>query len=472
MKTLIFIPTYNERDNVRPMLEELRAQDLDADVLFMDDASPDGTGAILDELARKHAAVRVAHRPGKLGIGSAHLEGIQWAYARGYARLVTMDGDFTHSPADIPRLLEQAAGNTVVLASRYMEPGSLPGWNPLRRCLTWLGHGLTRGLLRLPYDATGAFRVYDLQKLPPHIFAAVRSKGYAFFFESLLLVVRNGYSVAEVPIVLPARTYGSSKMSLAEAMRSARRVLGLWAAEMVDRQRFRLAEPFTPPDPGSPGQQEWDGYWERKHGTVLVIYEIFAALYRKTVIRRRLNRAVRRHFPAGSRLLHAGCGGGQVDLELQHDMAITAVDISPRALALYARNAPRARAVAQADIRRLPFEAGVFDGAYNLGVMEHFPAAEVRAILRELSRVLRIGGKVVIFWPHAHGSSVRVLDATHWLLRRVLRREVQLHPPEICRLTSLAAVEPWFRDAGLRLVEYQFGIQDLFVQAVLVAEKV
>ena len=156
-KTLIFVPTYNERENAPELFKQILALGLDADVLFLDDNSPDGTGQILDELAASNPCLQVIHRPGKLGIGSAHVAGITWAYDHGYTRLVTMDCDFTHSPGDIPRLLEALAGCEIVVGSRWMQANSLEEWNAFRRFLTGVGHFLTRCLLRMPYDATGAF---------------------------------------------------------------------------------------------------------------------------------------------------------------------------------------------------------------------------------------------------------------------------------------------------------------------------
>ena len=162
-KTLIFIPTYDERENVGPMCEQILALGLDADLLFMDDGSPDGTGQLLDGLAAKHARVRVVHRAGKAGIGSAHKAGITLAYDEGYERLVTLDCDFTHRPEMIPQFLDRSGAADAVVGSRYLETGSLPGWTALRKSLTTLGHvahqehardlpGRDRGFPRLQPD--------------------------------------------------------------------------------------------------------------------------------------------------------------------------------------------------------------------------------------------------------------------------------------------------------------------------------
>jgi dolichol-phosphate mannosyltransferase len=238
-KTLIFIPTYDERDNVGPMCAEILALGLDADLLFMDDASPDGTGQLLDELAARHPRVQVVHRAGKEGIGSAHQAGIALAYDRGYERLVTLDCDFTHRPAMIPQFLERNETADAVVGSRYLEGDSLPGWSAVRKSLTTLGHVLTKNMLGISQDATGAFRAYNLTTIPRELFGLVQSRGYAFFFESMLVLQRNGLAIAEIPIKLPARTAGHSKMSVSEIRRSVSTLLTLFIQDQTNPDRFR-----------------------------------------------------------------------------------------------------------------------------------------------------------------------------------------------------------------------------------------
>jgi ubiquinone/menaquinone biosynthesis C-methylase UbiE len=152
-------------------------------------------------------------------------------------------------------------------------------------------------------------------------------------------------------------------------------------------------------------------------------------------------------------------------------MDITAVDISVAALDAYKRNNPSVRTIRHASVFDLPFADRSFDGAYNLGLVEHFTEEEIERILSEARRVLRVRGKVIIFWPHSRASSVMVLHGAHWVLNRLLRRNVHLHPPEISLLRSRAAVEALVRESGFDLVDYYFGVRDLFVQAVVVAEK-
>lgn len=463
-RLLIFIPTYNERGNVERMAREISALDLDADILFLDDNSPDRTGETLDRLAAQIPRMSVIHRSGKQGIGSAHQIGIAWAYDGGYDVLISLDCDFTHDPKDIPRLLAALEGYDVAVGSRYLKRGSLPGWNLVRRSLTLFGHFLTTRLLGLPQDASGAFRAYDLHRIDRDLFSLVPSRSYSFFFESLFVLARNGLQINEIPIVLPARTYGSSKLTLKDIFGGGSYIFWLTLASLLHPERFRLScAPARAEGPGS----AWDAYWSRKAHPSLLAYDMVAAAYRLLVIRPNLVYALRRAFPWGGRLLHAGCGSGQADATLPGDYEITAVDLSAAALRLYAQNNPANRHVAQGNIFKLPFADASFDGVYNLGVMEHFSESDIEAILREFRRVLRSDGKVVLFWPHSRATSVAVLDAAHVVLKH-FGRTGKLHPDEITRLKGREHAQALLNRADLRLVDYQFGWRDFFVQAVVV----
>lgn len=470
-KTLIFIPTYEERDNVRSMLAQLVRHVPYADIVFMDDNSPDGTGDLLDELARSEPRLAVIHRPGKLGVGGAHLEGIAYAFDHGYEVLVTLDCDFTHSPADIPVLIEKSAGADITIGSRYLEPESLPGWNLGRKILTNLGHVLTVHMLGIGGDATGAFRVYRLSTIRRELFDLVKARGYAFFFESLFIANVNELKVLEVPIKLPARTYGHSKMSVREIRKSVNQLLTLFIANKTNPAQFRLGVSAPPPDPTLVDPQGWDEYWLKNERKSAVAYDVVAATYRNVVIKERLDTVIRREFPEGARLLHAGCGSGQVDVGLHDHARITAIDISMPALERYTKENPNAYAVKHATVLDLPFPDASFDGAYNLGVVEHFEKDELRKMFAELRRVIRPGGKVVVFWPHAYATSVAVLGAVHWVMNDVLGKDVRLHPPEVSLLHSKSEARTFFEDNGFDLVSYAFGPRDMFVQAVVVGER-
>jgi ubiquinone/menaquinone biosynthesis C-methylase UbiE len=325
-------------------------------------------------------------------------------------------------------------------------------------------------MLGISQDATGAFRVYNLRRIPRELFALVQSRGYAFFFESLFVVHKNGFQIAEVPIALPARTYGHSKMSLIEIQRSVRTLGSIFIANQTSPSRFRLARSAAEIDPQLVDPQNWNEYWGAKQHSSTATYDVIATLYRNAVIKRRLQSTVQREFAPGAVLLHAGCGSGQVDVDLHDHARIVAVDISTSALELYRRENPRGE-VKHASIFELPFEDGTFDGVYNLGVVEHFTRDELRRVFRELFRVLKPDGKLVLFWPHAYASSVLVLHAVHFVLNDVLRKEVRLHPPEVSLVHSSKEAAEILGDAGFALESYTFGPRDLFVQAIVVAKK-
>jgi dolichol-phosphate mannosyltransferase len=411
------------------------------------------------------------HRAGKQGVGSAHLDGIAYAYEHAYEVLVTMDCDFTHSPSDVPRLLAAAADADLVAGSRFQAADSLPGWTRMRRALTHLGHFMTQSMLGVTADATGAFRVYRLDRIPKAMFELVTERGYAFFFQSMFIFQENALRIAEVPIVLPARTYGHSKMDLTEVSRSVEQLMRLLLARTANPAQFRIGknlEGIVDPDLVDP--QAWDAYWEKKSKAGALAYDVVAALYRTMFIKANLNRTIHREFKQGAKLLHAGCGSGQVDADLHDYVDITAVDISPEALDRYTRENPRAYAVKHADILALPFADHTFDGAYNLGVVEHFVQPNLDQLFHELARVTKPGGKVVVFWPHRLATSAAVLDSIHFVMNDVLHKNERLHPPEPSRLVNKTEAETIFRKAGLALTHYEFGPRDLFVQAIAVGQ--
>lgn len=239
-KTLIFIPTYNESENINLLVAQILALKIDLDILFMDDNSPDGSGELLDSLANKYANLKVIHRTGKLGIGSAHKEGIEYSYKNNYQLLITMDCDFSHPPEFIPNLIENLKEFHIVLGSRYLRQDSLKDWNLLRKTLTYTGHFLTKFLLGMNYDATNAFRIYNLEKIPWRIFKKIDSISYSFFFESLFVIHLNQLTIGEIPIYLPKRTYGHSKMSYKDVVRSLMLLVELFIKKIFYRKRYIL----------------------------------------------------------------------------------------------------------------------------------------------------------------------------------------------------------------------------------------
>ncbi len=472
--TLVFIPTFNEKENVERLYEGIKSLGLELDVLFVDDNSPDGTGFVLDELATKNANVKVIHRKGKLGIGSAHQAGIKWAYENKYSQLITMDCDFTHPPEYIPELLKQSKDFDVVVGSRYLHKDSLAEWNLFRKTLTRAGHVLTTVFLKMPYDATGAFRLYNLNKIPDHAFTLVSSKGYSFFYESLYILHLNGFSIDEIPIDLPARTYGHSKMALSDAWNSFKFLFSIYINTLVNRERFEVSEPFVPTGNTAflSDNQGWDDYWNNQKSVGGLVYEAVAAFYRKFIIKRTLNYFIKKHFAEGSRLLHAGCGGGQVDTDIREYASITGLDISVNALNIYKKIHKDKCQILHGSIFAIPLPDASMDGIYNLGVMEHFTETDIQKILKEFHRVVKPGGKLVMFWPPEFGLSVTFFKGLKFIMEKIFRKKgVKFHPDEITRVRSKKHVTGIVEGAGFGVVEYYFGVRDFFTYSIIIARK-
>jgi dolichol-phosphate mannosyltransferase len=214
----LILPTYNEADNVDPLVRAALPRLLEAApehrVLVVDDSSPDGTGAIADRLAAELEAVEVLHRERKEGLGRAYLAGFEHALGRGAELLLEMDADFSHDPADLPRLIRAAADADLVLGSRYVKGGGVADWGVLRRSVSRGGSWYARTLLRVPVrDLTGGFKCFRREVLESIDLSGVYSDGYGFQIELTYRTLRAGFRVKEVPIVFRARRAGSSKMT-------------------------------------------------------------------------------------------------------------------------------------------------------------------------------------------------------------------------------------------------------------------
>lgn len=212
-RTLVVVPTYNEKDNLEPMLRAIRSY-ADVDVLVVDDGSPDGTGTLADRAAAKDACVHVLHRTGKQGLGTAYLAGFAWAFERGYERVCEMDCDFSHAPWDLPRLVFASHDAELVIGSRYVKGGCTVGWDFKRRLLSRGANLYTRMLLSSGIrDNTAGFRCFHASALQQLDLAAVAAQGYAFQIEMAFRMVRKGFRVKEIPIHFVDREVGKSKMS-------------------------------------------------------------------------------------------------------------------------------------------------------------------------------------------------------------------------------------------------------------------
>jgi dolichol-phosphate mannosyltransferase len=216
MRATVCLPTYNERENLEAMLRALGRELREGDrVLVIDDASPDGTGAIADRLAVELPFIGVLHRERKEGLGPAYLAGFARALAEGAELVLEMDCDFSHDPKDVPRLIAAAEGGAdLVLGSRYVTGGSIPNWGLMRRGISLGGNTYARILLQSGLrDLTGGFKCFRRRVLEAVDLAAINSKGYAFQIETTYRVVRAGFRVIEVPIAFVDREHGHSKMN-------------------------------------------------------------------------------------------------------------------------------------------------------------------------------------------------------------------------------------------------------------------
>ena len=211
-RTLVVIPTYNEKDNLEPILRAVHAY-LDTDVLVVDDGSPDGTGAIADRLAAQDPRIHVLHRQGKQGLGTAYLAGFAFALERGYERVCEMDADFSHAPWDLPRLVHASTDAELVIGSRYVRGGCTVGWDVRRRLLSRGANLYARTVLASGIrDNTAGFRCFHTAALRRLDLAAVSAQGYAFQIEMAFRMVRAGFRVREIPIHFVDRRVGTSKM--------------------------------------------------------------------------------------------------------------------------------------------------------------------------------------------------------------------------------------------------------------------
>ena len=239
-RVLVIIPTYNEADNVRAITDRVRQAVPEVDILVADDNSPDGTGAIADELAVADDHIFVLHRAGKEGLGAAYKAGFAWAKDKGYDAVVEMDADGSHAPEELSHLLDALADHDVVLGTRYIPGGSVHNWPIHRLLLSRGGNIYIRTALGMPFrDATGGYRAYRIGVLDEIDVATIASTGYSFQVEMAWRAYRQGFRIVEVPITFTEREHGVSKMSGNIFKEQLLRVT-LWGAQARKESFFEL----------------------------------------------------------------------------------------------------------------------------------------------------------------------------------------------------------------------------------------
>jgi len=228
LKNAVIVPTFNEAENVAPLIEHLLSLEPELYVIVVDDNSPDGTGAVADAWAQRSARVHVIHRPQKQGLGTAYSAGFAKALELGSDLVLTMDADFSHNPRYIPALLELAESNDLTIGSRYVTGGGVRLWGLHRKFLSRGANLLARTLLGLhAHDCTAGFRCYRAQVLQVVDPVSIRSDGYSYLIEMLWRVQNAGFRIAETPIVFTDRRKGTSKISQREIFKAGRTVIQL-----------------------------------------------------------------------------------------------------------------------------------------------------------------------------------------------------------------------------------------------------
>lgn len=214
-RALIIIPTYNERENITRLIPLVLAQDPRIDIIVIDDNSPDGTGALADEIAAGEPRMQVLHRAGKLGLGTAYIAGFRWGIEKAYDAIFEMDADFSHDPTHLPQFLEALEEYDVVLGSRYLDGRvTVVNWPIGRLLLSYFANVYARIVTGLPlFDATGGFKAFRRPVLEAVPLDRVESEGYAFQIEMSMRAWKKGFTIGEIPIIFVDRTLGESKMS-------------------------------------------------------------------------------------------------------------------------------------------------------------------------------------------------------------------------------------------------------------------
>jgi dolichol-phosphate mannosyltransferase len=252
-KTLVVVPTYNERENLSPLAQRLLGLPVPVDLLVVDDNSPDGTGKLADELAAKNSSIHVLHRSEKSGLGRAYIAGFKWALEQGYDFVFELDGDLSHNPDDIPSFLEAARQADLVLGSRYKDGIRIINW-PLSRLMLSKGAATyVRIVTGMPFtDPTGGYKCFRRRALEAIDLEAIHSNGYSFQIEMTHKLWRQGMKILEVPIIFTDRFQGRSKMSkhiMLEAF------LMVWRLLIQNKFRRRpTVPPVNPPEVPAPSR--------------------------------------------------------------------------------------------------------------------------------------------------------------------------------------------------------------------------
>jgi dolichol-phosphate mannosyltransferase len=236
---IIIAPTLNEKENIQILFNKLTAINIEFDLLFIDDNSSDGSQEIIKDLAKKNRNVNYIFRSKKMGIGSAHKDGLIWSYKKNYKIIITMDADGTHDPKYIKFLIEELKNFDIVTTSRFLDKNLLKGWPLFRIWLTTLRHLTISLLLSMSYDASGAFRCIDCQGIALSDLILAKDNSYAYFWESIFILHKKKYRISQIPVQLPYRKIGSSKMNIKDIFFSIYYLILVFIKKNLGKYNYR-----------------------------------------------------------------------------------------------------------------------------------------------------------------------------------------------------------------------------------------
>ena len=236
---IIIVPVLNEKRNIEILFEKLNTTNIGFDLLFIDDNSSDGSREIIENLVKNNQNINYIFRPKKMGVGSAHKDGFIWAYKKNYKTIITMDADGTHDPKYIKFLIEELENCDIVITSRFLKKNSLENWPLHRIFLTRARHVLISLLLSISYDASGAFRCINCERITLSDLILAKNNDYAYFWESIFILHKKKYHITEIPIHLIYRIVGSSKMTVKDVFISVVYLMIVFLKKILGKYNFK-----------------------------------------------------------------------------------------------------------------------------------------------------------------------------------------------------------------------------------------
>ena len=236
---VIIVPTLNEKDNITILFNKLNTTNIEFDLLFIDDNSSDGSQEIIKNILKKNQNINCIFRPKKKGIGSAHKDGLIWSYRKNYKIIITMDADGTHDPKYLKSLINELKNFDIVITSRFLEKDSLKNWPLFRIFLTTLRHLTISLLLSMPYDSSGAYRCINCRRVSLPDIILAKNDSYAYFWESIFILHKKKYRITQIPVRLPYRKIGSSKMNIKDIFFSIYYLIVVFLKKVLGKYNFK-----------------------------------------------------------------------------------------------------------------------------------------------------------------------------------------------------------------------------------------